>query len=175
MEAALAGVTPERVGAVLEPLGLTLSSLAPFVTPFADGDNVAGECSFEPSLVHGPVPQRRFANNAIFSVAAASSDSGEQQPLILRICNTHAWRRGRMTANEVASMRWAAAHGVPHVPRVLAFSADAGESPLGCEFILMERLPGRPLRSLLHAAAAHFQNVRRKFVVSPHLNLLTNE
>ena len=152
MEAALAGVTPERVGAVLESLGLALSSIAPFATPFPDGDNVAGECSFEPGLVHGPVPQRRFANNAIFSVAAASG-SGEQQPLILRICNTHAWRRGRMTSNEVASMRWAAAHGVPHIPRVLAFSTDAAESPLGCEFILMERLPGRPLRSLLEEAA----------------------
>ena len=148
MVQALEGATAERLETVLAPLGFTLLKLEPFTSPFSNGDNIAGECTFESGIVHGPVPQRRFANNAIFSVTAGGSDAGDVE-LILRISNTHAWRRGRMTDNEVASMRWAAAHGVPLVPRVLAFSANAASSPLGCEYILMEKLPGAPLQAVL--------------------------
>ena len=109
------GVTAERVRAMLAPLGLTLAKLEPFVSPFV-AEDIVGECTFEPGIVHGLVPQRRFANNAIFTVAATSDGAGDVE-LILRISNTHAWRRGRMTSNEVAAMRWAAAHGVPLIPK----------------------------------------------------------
>merc|ERR1712071_162147 len=125
MAEALQGVTEERVGAVLAPLGLKLLKLEPFASPFGDGD-VVQECTFE-AIAHGPVPPRRFANNAVFSVSTGS-DNGKLE-LILRVSNALMWRRRRMTDNEVASMRWAAAHGVPHIPKILSYSADAASSP----------------------------------------------
>ncbi|KAL4870140.1 hypothetical protein BDV12DRAFT_184728 [Aspergillus spectabilis] len=46
-------------------------------------------------------------------------------------------------ASEVATWNLLRAHGFP-VPRVHAYSADAN-NPIGSEYIIMEKLPGRPL------------------------------
>lgn len=46
-------------------------------------------------------------------------------------------------ASEVATLELVRSHGIP-VPKVLHYSADA-ENPVGAEFIIMEKLPGRPL------------------------------
>ncbi|KAE8148907.1 phosphotransferase family protein [Aspergillus avenaceus] len=46
-------------------------------------------------------------------------------------------------ASEVATLALLRAHGLP-VPRVYAYSADAN-NPVGSEYIIMEKLPGRPL------------------------------
>lgn len=46
-------------------------------------------------------------------------------------------------ASEVATLALLRAHGLP-VPRVYAYSTDA-KSPVGSEYMIMEKLPGRPL------------------------------
>ncbi|CAO2655038.1 Nn.00g117710.m01.CDS01 [Neocucurbitaria sp. VM-36] len=46
-------------------------------------------------------------------------------------------------ASEVATLDFARAHGIP-TPRVLGYSAD--DNAVGSEYILMEKLPGSPLR-----------------------------
>ncbi|KAK6365426.1 hypothetical protein LTR64_008795 [Lithohypha guttulata] len=46
-------------------------------------------------------------------------------------------------ASEVATLELVRSHGIP-VPKVLHYSPDA-ENPVGAEFIIMEKLPGRPL------------------------------
>ncbi|KAF2866274.1 kinase-like domain-containing protein [Massariosphaeria phaeospora] len=46
------------------------------------------------------------------------------------------------TASEVATLDFARTHGIP-TPRVLGYSLDPG--PVGSEYILMEKLPGRPI------------------------------
>ncbi|PYI04636.1 phosphotransferase family protein [Aspergillus sclerotiicarbonarius CBS 121057] len=46
-------------------------------------------------------------------------------------------------ASEVATLALLRAHGLP-VPRVYAYSTDA-KNPVGSEYIIMEKLPGRPL------------------------------
>jgi hypothetical protein len=45
-------------------------------------------------------------------------------------------------ASEVATMDFARAHGLP-TPQVLEYAID--ENPVGSEYILMEKLPGRPI------------------------------
>lgn len=45
-------------------------------------------------------------------------------------------------ASEVATIDFARVHGVP-TPRILGYST--GENPVGAEYILMEKLPGKPL------------------------------
>ncbi|PWY71413.1 hypothetical protein BO83DRAFT_447084 [Aspergillus eucalypticola CBS 122712] len=53
-------------------------------------------------------------------------------------------------ASEVATLALLRAHGLP-VPRVYAYSTDA-KNPVGSEYIIMEKLPGRPLADpKLHA------------------------
>lgn len=46
-------------------------------------------------------------------------------------------------ASEVATLEVVQSHGIP-VPKILHYSADA-ENPVGSEFIIMEKIPGRPL------------------------------
>lgn len=45
-------------------------------------------------------------------------------------------------ASEVATLAFVRGHGIP-VPRVLGYSTDV--NPVGAEYILMEKLPGRPI------------------------------
>jgi hypothetical protein len=45
-------------------------------------------------------------------------------------------------ASEVATMDFVRAHGVP-TPRILGYAIN--ENPVGSEYILMEKLPGRPI------------------------------
>ncbi|GAQ46488.1 phosphotransferase enzyme family protein [Aspergillus niger] len=51
--------------------------------------------------------------------------------------------KGFAVASEVATLALLRAHGLP-VPRVYAYSTDA-TNPVGSEYIIMEKLPGRPL------------------------------
>lgn len=54
--------------------------------------------------------------------------------------STMPWRLA--VASEVATMDFVRAHGIP-TPRILGYAID--ENPVGLEYILMEKLPGRPI------------------------------
>ncbi|ELR17826.1 phosphotransferase enzyme domain containing protein [Acanthamoeba castellanii str. Neff] len=132
LKATMARVTPEAVGRVLAPLGLVCRKL----THFADSLGVI---------------------NPIFFVQAApppgeeKEEEAEAVELVLRVSNPHPFWRGRKTEHEVAVMEFVRAHGRPDVlpvPRVIAYASDAAQSPLGTEFVLMEKAPGQNLDDL---------------------------
>ena len=132
LKATMARVTPEAVGRVLAPLGLVCRKL----THFTDSLGVI---------------------NPIFFVQAAppsgrEDDAAEQVvELVLRVSNPHPFWRGRKTEHEVAVMEFVRAHGRPDVlpvPRVVAHSSDAAQSPLGTDFVLMEKAPGQNLKDV---------------------------
>ena len=135
LKATMARVTPEAVGRVLAPLGLVCRKL----THFADSLGVI---------------------NPIFFVQAAPPSGEEKEEeedevveLVLRVSNPHPFWRGRKTEHEVAVMEFVRVHGRPDVlpvPRVIAYASDAAQSPLGTEFVLMEKAPGQNLRDVRH-------------------------
>lgn len=69
--------------------------------------------------------------------------------MILRIANPHKfWERGR-TENEVAVLKYVAKNTSIPVPRVWSYSIDKAISFIGCQYILMDKLPGVTLNELL--------------------------
>ena len=128
MQAALSRVTEDSVAALLKCNNMSLVHFA--LWPENNPD----------------VPGRLFNNNAIFTVTAKKDRNHVE--LVLRILNCHAWRRGRNGQSEVATLKWLEMHSMPLTPRVIDFAVDAASSPLGCEFILMEKLPGIQLRRI---------------------------
>ncbi|CAK8998289.1 unnamed protein product [Durusdinium trenchii] len=116
---------------------------------------------------HPDVPGRLFNNNAIFIVTARAHGTADvtNVELVLRILNCHAWRKGRNGQSEVATLKLLEAHAMPCTPRVIDFAVDAATSPLKCEFILMEKLPGIQLRKIwadlsISERAAYLQQLK---------------
>jgi hypothetical protein len=137
LKATMARVTPEAVGRVLAPLGLVCRNL----THFTDSLGVI---------------------NPIFFVQAAppagEEDEAAKVELVLRVSNPHPFWRCRKTEHEVAVMEFVRAHGRPDVrpvPRVVAHSSDASQSPLGTDFVLMEKAPGQNLRDVRRPSPPH--------------------
>uniref|UniRef100_A0A0G4HWZ6 Aminoglycoside phosphotransferase domain-containing protein n=1 Tax=Chromera velia CCMP2878 TaxID=1169474 RepID=A0A0G4HWZ6_9ALVE len=77
-----------------------------------------------------------------------SENTTKDQKLFLQVTNPHSGRAGRNTRNKVGAMLWLRQHDVPLVPAVVSWSADPLTSPLGCEYVLMERIPGVPLHQV---------------------------
>lgn len=77
----------------------------------------------------------------ILEARKAKNDTNDEQ-LILRICNPHKFWQTKRNTNEVAIINYLKENTAIPVPRILAYSTDASTSPIGCEFILMERLRG---------------------------------
>ena len=72
----------------------------------------------------------------------------QRQELVLRINNPHKFWRHRRNTNEVAILAYLneqSSHIVP-VPRLLSHSSDSQTSILGCEYMLMNKVPGQTLR-----------------------------
>lgn len=91
--------------------------------------------------------------NKIFILNARNKEKPfESKDLILRINNPHAFWKQKRNANEVAIMRYLKANSSIPVPLILSHSNDSSASPLGCEYILMERIKGRILSDLIDSA-----------------------
>jgi aminoglycoside phosphotransferase (APT) family kinase protein len=124
LTASLEKVVPEAVNRVLAPLGLQCRKL----TRFTESQGVI---------------------NPIFFVEAGATQTPDASvELVLRVTNPHMYWQRRKTAHEVAVMEFVRTHANPDlipVPRVVAFSADASASPLGCEFVLMDKIKGENL------------------------------
>lgn len=70
------------------------------------------------------------------------------ESFVLRICNPHKfWERGRCES-EVAVLKYVKEHTAIPVPKIHSYSFDKSTSLLGCEYILMDRVPGVILGSL---------------------------
>jgi hypothetical protein len=75
--------------------------------------------------------------NRIFEIAMRDGTS-----VLARMPYPSTLPRRLAVASEVATMDFVRAHGIP-TPRICAYAID--ENPVGSEYILMEKLPGRPI------------------------------
>lgn len=83
---------------------------------------------------------RKFSEggfNRIFEISMRTGSS-----ILARLPYPSTLPRRLATASEVATLAFVRAHGIP-APRVLGYSV--GDNPVGSEYILMEKLPGRPI------------------------------
>lgn len=81
------------------------------------------------------------------------------EQLILRICNPHKfWANGR-NENEIAMLKYLGEHTSIPVPRILSYSIEKSISLIGCQYILMEKMPGI-LLSILHKHSIHLISVQ---------------
>lgn len=132
---AMAGVTPEAVGAVLA------KCTPPMKLARADGA--------------GCIDSRKGLGviNPIYFVRVRASDDESDEDagarhVVLRIGNVHpCWQRVK-TAGEVALLQFVAEETSIPVPAVLGWCDDATESPLQCEYIVFERVRGVPMGEL---------------------------
>jgi hypothetical protein len=75
--------------------------------------------------------------NRIFEIAMRDETS-----VLARMPYPSTLPRRLAVASEVATMDFVRAHGLP-TPQILGYAID--ENPVGSEYILMEKLPGRPI------------------------------
>lgn len=80
----------------------------------------------------------------------------DDRQLILKIGNP-IWKAAK-TLNEVAALKFLRAHTNVPVPDVLAFQADAEASLIGYEYILMNRVKGKPF---IHEFSSIYENNSR--------------
>lgn len=81
----------------------------------------------------------------LVKVIACGCGSDGERDLILRIYNPHKFFEKRRCQNEVAILSHLKNFTSVPVPKIFSFSYEKSESILGCEFVLMERVPGIPL------------------------------
>jgi hypothetical protein len=132
LEATMAKITPEAVDRVLAPLGLACRRLV----HFAESQGVINPIFFIEAV------------SASTAASSSSSAADEVVELVLRVSNPHPYWSGRKTEHEVAVMEFVRTHGRPDVipvPRVVASASQPARSPLGVEFVLMEKIRGQNL------------------------------
>ena len=88
--------------------------------------------------------------NILYSLKTQTTDSA-QIDLILKLSNPHRYWKRCGTQNEVYAMRYVHEKTNIPVPKVLDYSDDSSSSLLGCEFILMEKVYGHTLESVIEA------------------------
>ncbi|CAE7254241.1 aph [Symbiodinium natans] len=138
----LSAVTEPKVSALCASLGLELLTFD-FLPEGEPG------CTFGE---HEGCTARPFNVNPNWALSVREK-AGRMRALILQVSNPHAWRKARNTESKVAAMRLLRQKGVPLIPEVLGWSADTGSSELGAEYLLMERVPGVGLDSILDSAS----------------------
>jgi aminoglycoside phosphotransferase (APT) family kinase protein len=92
-------------------------------------------------------------SNVVFFVdAVRQGDNPETKhairSMVLKLANPHPLLKRVRTEHEVAVMRFVQKHTRLPIPNVIDFCLNADESPLRCEFILMERMSGVSLADL---------------------------
>lgn len=75
--------------------------------------------------------------------------SFNKKELILRINNPHLFWKKRRNQNEVSIMKYIKQNTIIPVPEILSYSNDPLKSILGCEYILMEKVPGIILSNII--------------------------
>ncbi|KAF2733756.1 hypothetical protein EJ04DRAFT_605135 [Polyplosphaeria fusca] len=83
---------------------------------------------------------RKFAEGGFNRVFDISIKDGSC--ILARLPYPSTLPRRLAVASEVATLDFVRAHGIP-TPRVLGYSVD--DNPVGAEYILMEKVPGRPI------------------------------
>ena len=102
----------------------------------------------EPSSFSSQASPPRRPTTASLGLSALGLDDFAGEELILQVTNPHKWGERATTHSKVGAMTYLKSQGVPLIPAVLDWSADAPSSPLGCEYVLMERAAGVELRQI---------------------------
>lgn len=80
---------------------------------------------------------------------SGNSEKSEREQFVLRVYNPHSfWEKGR-SENEIAALKYVKENTRIPVPKIISYSVDKSTSFLGCQYILMERVPGVILRELV--------------------------
>ena len=108
------------------------------------------------------------------NLSGASIDEFGDDEMILQVTNPHSWGARSITHSKVGAMQYLREKSIPLVPpvcilkiddfvskmmkfaikmmnfesKVIAWSADPSSSPIGCEYLLMERANGIELRKI---------------------------
>jgi len=86
--------------------------------------------------------------NLIFNLKAQSNTHSSIE-FILKISNPHRYWKEYRTKNEVYTMQYLIEHTTIPIPKIIDYSNDAKTSILSCEYILMEKIQGNTLESVI--------------------------
>ncbi|UJR29913.1 hypothetical protein I4U23_017461 [Adineta vaga] len=86
--------------------------------------------------------------NLIFSLKTRINSSVYQE-LILKISNPHRYWKNSRTKNEVFTMKYLLKHTTIPIPQIIDYSDDSLTNSLSCEYILMEKISGNTLETLI--------------------------
>ena len=96
---------------------------------------------------------KEFNNNPYFLINAVEKKVGNaEKQLILKITDPHPFFRRKKTANEVSIINYIKQNSKIPVPTILSYSKNKKTSMIGCEYILMTKIKGKPLREEFKAA-----------------------
>jgi serine/threonine protein kinase len=86
--------------------------------------------------------------NLIFNLKVQSKTSSDIE-LILKVSNPHPYWKEYRTKNEVYIMEYLLEHTTIPIPKLIDYSDDFKTSILSCEYLLMEKIYGNTLESVL--------------------------
>lgn len=87
--------------------------------------------------------------NKIFALDVQRQGTEQRDQMILRVVNPHKfWEHGR-NENEVAVLKYLAKNTSIPVPKIWSYCIDKSISLIGCQYILMDRMPGVTLSEQL--------------------------
>ena len=75
-------------------------------------------------------------------ITARKKDHDTNEELVLRIYNPHRFWGNLRSQNEVSLLKYLNKSTKIPVPKVLSHSSNRSTSLLGCEYLLMNRIPG---------------------------------
>lgn len=85
----------------------------------------------------------------IFNLKVQSKTSSSSIEFILKISNPHCYWKESRTKNEVYTMQYLSEHSTVPIPKIIDYSIDNQTSILSCEYILMEKIYGNTLESVI--------------------------
>jgi serine/threonine protein kinase len=86
--------------------------------------------------------------NLIFNLKVQSKRSSSIE-FILKISNPHCYWKEHRTKNEVYTMQYFIEHTTIPVSKIIDYSIDSKTSILSCEYILMDKIHGNTLESII--------------------------
>ena len=86
--------------------------------------------------------------NPIFNLKVQSKTSSNIE-FILKISNPHSYWKQCRVKNEVYTMKYLIEHTTIPIPKIIDYSIDSNTSILSSEYILMEKISGNTLESLI--------------------------
>ncbi|KAL9644068.1 hypothetical protein ABK040_005535 [Willaertia magna] len=105
------------------------------------------------------ISHRRFSEsegtiNPIYFIVVKNKDNGGLQDVVFKLMNTHQYFKCLKTNNSIHFMTLIDHYNgknsdnkIP-VPKIYSYSCDVKTSPIGLEYILMERVKGQPLSNV---------------------------